>query len=207
LHPNGHEGSLADRNSVRAAPVEAGIQPGARRHYVEGQHMNRRHAMYALGSLSLLAVFPAIGRAAEARTKIERLNKSDAEWQKLLPADRYQVLRHEATEPAGSSPLNDEQRKGTYVCAGCKLPLFDSAHKYESGTGWPSFTQPIEGSMGTKQDYKLILPRTEYHCVRCRGHQGHVFDDGPRPRGERWCNNGLALEFVADGEPLPELVT
>jgi peptide-methionine (R)-S-oxide reductase len=169
--------------------------------------MNRRRAIYTLGSVSLLAVAPAILRARETRAQVERLEKSDDEWRKLLPEDRFEVLFREATEPAGSSPLNEEKRKGTFVCAACKLPLFESAHKFESGTGWPSFTQPIEGSMGTKRDFKLILPRTEYHCARCGGHQGHVFNDGPRPRGERWCNNGLALEFVPEGEPLPELVS
>jgi peptide-methionine (R)-S-oxide reductase len=116
------------------------------------------------------------------------------------------VLFEEATEPAFSSPLNDEKRDGTFVCAACKLLLFEAKHKYDSGTGWPSFTQPIEDAIGTKLDYALIWPRTEYHCARCGGHQGHVFSDGPRPRGERWCNNGLALEFVPAGEPLPELV-
>lgn len=135
-----------------------------------------------------------------------KIRKKPAEWRALLSADRYQVLFEEATERPFSSPLNDEKRAGTFVCAACKQPLFESAHKYDSGTGWPSFTQPIPGSMGTKKDFKLIWPRTEYHCARCGGHQGHVFNDGPRPRGERWCNNGLALEFVPAGETLPALV-
>ena len=168
--------------------------------------MNRRRIISALGAAPLLALAPGAAQSTEPRMDIERIRKTDAEWRQRLPADRYQVLFREATEPPSSSPLNDEKRDGTFVCAACKLPLFESAHKFESGTGWPSFTQPIEGSVGTKRDFKLIWPRTEYHCARCGGHQGHVFNDGPRPRGERWCNNGLALEFVPAGEPLPELV-
>jgi peptide-methionine (R)-S-oxide reductase len=117
------------------------------------------------------------------------------------------VLFRDDTERAGSIPLNDEKRNGTFTCAACFFPLFTSEHKYESGTGWPSFTEPIEGHMATKRDFKLVLPRTEYHCARCGGHQGHVFKDGPKPRGERWCNNGLALLFVPDSEPLPPLRT
>jgi len=138
--------------------------------------------------------------------EVEQIKKTDAEWRTQVAADRYQVLFKDATEPPFTSPLNDEKRDGTFVCAACKLPLFKSADKFDSGTGWPSFTQPIPGSIGTKRDFKLVWPRTEYHCARCGGHQGHVFNDGPRPRGERWCNNGLALEFVPAGEHLPELV-
>jgi peptide-methionine (R)-S-oxide reductase len=108
----------------------------------------------------------------------------------------YRVLREEGTEPAGSSPLNGEKRAGVFVCAGCSLPLFTSAMKFESGTGWPSFFTTIPGAFATKTDFKMILPRTEYHCVRCGGHHGHVFDDGPAPTGQRYCNNGVALRFV-----------
>ncbi len=136
----------------------------------------------------------------------EKIKKSDAEWRSQLPSDRYQVLFREATGPPGSSPLDYEKRDGTFVCAACKAPLFKADAKFDSGTGWPSFTQPIPGAIATKRDFRLVWPRTEYHCARCGGHQGHVFNDGPRPRGERWCNNGLALEFVPAGEPLPELV-
>jgi peptide-methionine (R)-S-oxide reductase len=126
-------------------------------------------------------------------------------WRDLLPPDRYRVLFEEATEPAWSSALDREKRAGTYVCAACYLPLFASADKYDSGTGWPSFTRPLPGHVGTKTDYKLIWPRTQYHCIRCGGHQGHVFADGPPPTGQRWCNNGLALEFFLEGEELPVL--
>ncbi len=132
------------------------------------------------------------------------LGKSREEWRRILGPRAYSVLFEEATERAFSSPLNDEKRDGTFVCAACRSPLFLSAAKYDSGTGWPSFTEPIEGSIATKIDRKLWLPRTEYHCAHCGGHQGHVFDDGPKPRGQRWCNNGVALEFVPAGQSLPE---
>jgi len=122
-------------------------------------------------------------------------------WHQLLEPERVEILFGEETEFAGSSPLNEESRLGTYICAACFLPLFRSQHKYNSGTGWPSFTQPIETHIVTRQDFR----RVEYHCARCLGHQGHVFDDGPPPRGERWCNNGLALLFIPATEPLPRL--
>jgi peptide-methionine (R)-S-oxide reductase len=135
------------------------------------------------------------------------LEKPEDAWREILKPDRFRILFDEKTEPAGSSPLNDEQRDGAYICAACFLPLFTSDTKFESGTGWPSFWAPIEGRVDTKRDFKLVWPRTEYHCARCGGHQGHVFEDGPRPTGLRYCNNGLALRFVPEGEPLPELRT
>lgn len=135
------------------------------------------------------------------------LDKPEDAWREILEPPRYRILFDEKTEPAGSSPLNDEKRDGTYVCAACFLPLFTSDTKFDSGTGWPSFWAPIEGRLDTKRDFKLVWPRTEYHCARCGGHQGHVFEDGPEPTGLRYCNNGLALRFVPDGEPLPELRT
>ena len=130
----------------------------------------------------------------------DTLPQTDTEWQDQLSPEQYEVLRREGTERAGSSPLNAEKRQGTYHCAGCGQPLFSSDTKYESGTGWPSFYQPLSGALDTTTDFKLIVPRTEYHCSICGGHQGHVFNDGPDPTGQRYCNNGVALEFVPKDE-------
>ena len=121
---------------------------------------------------------------------------SESEWKEKLTPEQFHVLRHEGTERAHTSPLNAEKREGSFHCAGCGLPLFESKTKFESGTGWPSFFDPIEGALETKTDYFLLVPRTEYHCARCGGHQGHVFNDGPEPTGKRYCNNGLVLDFV-----------
>jgi peptide-methionine (R)-S-oxide reductase len=172
--------------------------------------MNRRTVLQSLSALSLLPVLSACSRnkAAEnisTKATVRALDKPAEEWRALVSPAAYKVLFKEQTEPPGSSPLNREDREGTYVCAACYLPLFDSANKYESGTGWPSFTQPVEGHIATRRDYRMILPRTEYHCARCGGHQGHVFNDGPLPRGERWCNNGVALKFILRSESLPPL--
>ena len=126
----------------------------------------------------------------------ESLKLPDDEWRRRLDAAQFQILRQEGTEAPGTSSLNGEKRPGVFACAACTLPLFTSAMKYESGTGWPSFFTTIPGVFGTRTDYKLILPRTEYHCIRCGGHHGHLFSDGPKPTGQRWCNNGLALKFI-----------
>ena len=123
--------------------------------------------------------------------------KTPEQWRALLTPAQYRVLREAATERAGSSPLNAEKRRGTFVCAGCQLPLYTSQTKFESGTGWPSFTAPIDNAVRTQPDPGLFGARTEVHCRRCGGHLGHVFDDGPPPTGQRWCMNGVAMEFVA----------
>ncbi len=133
---------------------------------------------------------------ADIATSSAPLQLGDDEWKKRLAPGAYRVLRHEDTERAGSSPLDNEHRPGVFVCAGCSLPLFSSAMKFDSGTGWPSFFTTIPGAMQTKRDFSLIFPRTEYHCSKCGGHQGHVFDDGPQPTDQRWCNNGVALRFI-----------
>ena len=121
---------------------------------------------------------------------------SNDEWKKKLSPEQYDVLREEGTERPFSSPLNDEKRQGAFVCAACDLELFTSTQKYNSGTGWPSFFEAIAGNVETKTDHKLVMARTEYHCARCGGHQGHVFNDGPAPTGLRYCNNGVALKFI-----------
>ena len=172
--------------------------------------MNRR--LFLAGAVSTAVSAALATRAVTAATETKSmtaafppLDKTTDEWKQLLADQPYRVLFEEATERPWTSPLNDEKRDGTYVCAACYLPLFESKTKFDSGTGWPSFYQSIEGSTGTKKDWKMLIPRTEYHCARCGGHQGHVFNDGPQPTGQRWCNNGVALRFVPDGEDLPEL--
>lgn len=168
--------------------------------------MNRRNILSALAAITALSCLGAANAASTAvNTIINPLKKSKADWKRLLPAAAYSVLFEEDTERPNSSALNTEKRSGTFVCAACMLPLFSSNAKYDSGTGWPSFSYPIEGHVATKTDYKLIWPRTEYHCTRCGGHQGHLFDDGPKPTGQRYCNNGVALKFILKGSALPAL--
>ena len=163
--------------------------------------MKRRHFLTGLIGVASLPVVRAFAATTDVqgRPMIEKIERSEAEWRQLLTPEQFRVLREEGTEPAWTSALNDEKRKGSYVCAGCDLELFTSDMKYDSGTGWPSFYTTLPGVFGLKRDFKLILPRTEYHCARCGGHHGHVFKDGPAPTGERWCNNGVALRFVPAG--------
>ncbi|MFW5815338.1 MAG: peptide-methionine (R)-S-oxide reductase MsrB [Wenzhouxiangella sp.] len=171
---------------------------------------SRRRLTVALGlALPALWLKGCSGAAsAGSDSAVQTLELSEQQWREILTSEEFRVLRREGTEPAFSSPLDAEYGDGTYICAGCHLALFSSAHKFDSGTGWPSFWQPIDPDhVGTKRDFKLIWPRTEYHCARCGGHQGHIFEDGPEPTGERWCNNGVALRFVPAGEEPPALRT
>ena len=147
--------------------------------------------LVALSPTTLLAAPPPDPYATSPWRKV-----ADADWKKRLSGPAYRVLRKEDTEWAGSSPLNKEKRKGVFACSGCGLPLFRSEWKFESGTGWPSFYTAIKGAVDRKPDFKIGVPRTEYHCAQCLGHQGHVFEDGPRPTGLRYCNNGVALRFI-----------
>ncbi|WP_230292417.1 peptide-methionine (R)-S-oxide reductase MsrB [Croceicoccus sp. Ery5] len=145
------------------------------------------------GALTPLAT--ACGQSAEAKQAFP-FTLSDAQWRKRLTAAEYRILREAGTERAFSSPLDKEKRAGIFACAGCGHRLFSSRTKYDSHTGWPSFYRPLQGAIGTSTDYKIGYPRTEVHCANCGGHLGHVFDDGPKPTGKRYCMNGLALDFI-----------
>lgn len=170
-----------------------------RRHSPPRLAERRRFLRWMLAGASLAALAPYLHAArAIAAEALEKLSLSEQEWKRRLTPVQYDILRREATERAYTSPLLHEHRKGMFACAGCALPLFPSAYKFDSGTGWPSFYDVLPGHVETKPDYGLVLPRTEYHCARCGGHHGHVFDDGPEPTGLRYCNNGAVLTFIPE---------
>lgn len=160
--------------------------------------MDRRSFMKLAAGSTCMVLLPGLALKATAAERIARLTKTDAEWRQLLSPARYHILREAGTERAFSSPLDHEWRAGTYVCAGCGLALFPSKFKYDSGTGWPSFYDVVPDHVQTCRDLSLGMARTEYHCARCSGHQGHLFHDGPKPTGLRYCNNGLALHFIPE---------
>lgn len=160
--------------------------------------INRRSLLMAGAAFGAIVATGTLGEAetmTTTETTIDWAKLSDAEWRKRLTPVQYNVLRNHGTERAGTSPLNHEKRKGIFACAGCALPLFSSETKFESGTGWPSFYQPLPDAVGTKTDRSFFMTRTEVHCKRCLGHLGHVFEDGPPPTGLRYCLNGVALKF------------
>jgi peptide-methionine (R)-S-oxide reductase len=158
-------------------------------------NINRRTFIGVAGAAGAALTFLSVGRANGASRSFE-FALSDSEWRKRLGPERYRILREAGTERPYSSPLNKEHRRGTFACAGCGLPLFSSTTKFDSGTGWPSFFRPLPNAIVTRADHSLLMERTEVLCRRCGGHLGHVFDDGPRPTGLRYCMNGLALKFV-----------
>lgn len=170
--------------------------------------MQRRQFLFqasAIAGTFLFAGSTVLAHTVNKALDLTPLDTSDDEWEKMVSKQAFHILFDDGTERANSSPLNKVKEKGTFICAACYLPLFESETKYESGTGWPSFYQPIAGRVEDKLDLSLIWPRTEYHCIRCEGHQGHIFDDGPEPTGLRYCNNGLALKFIPVDKPLPNL--
>jgi peptide-methionine (R)-S-oxide reductase len=158
--------------------------------------MNRRSFLLQIMAAAGAAAMGSLRAAPAFAEQVEKIMKDDKVWKKELTAEQYDVLRHEGTERPFTSPLLKEHRKGVFACAGCGLELFDASAKFDSGTGWPSFFQALPDHVETSTDTKIGVPRTEYHCARCGGHQGHVFTDGPQPTGLRYCNNGVALKFV-----------
>lgn len=157
---------------------------------------DRRSVLLGGVAVALSGCAPEVADASEGQWATSPFRRiSDAEWKRRLGEASWRVLRHEGTEQPFTSPLNDEHRRGVFVCKGCALPLFRSGWKYDSGTGWPSFTRVMQANIGTKTDRLIGIARTEYHCARCMGHQGHLFMDGPPPTGRRYCNNGVALSF------------
>ena len=162
--------------------------------YCSNRFMNRRVFLKNIFTVVLLINF--------LKTKItlakEKMTKSKEEWKKILTETEYDVLRNEGTERAYTSALNNEKREGNYYCVGCNSKLFSSKMKFDSGTGWPSFFESHPGAFETSTDFKLVYPRTEYHCAKCDGHHGHLFDDGPEPTGKRYCNNGIVLKFIPE---------
>jgi peptide-methionine (R)-S-oxide reductase len=160
--------------------------------------MNRRHFLLSTAALSLAALAPfGLGRGARAAQGDFPVTRTEEEWRAMLSDLEYKVMREEGTERAFTSPLHDLKTEGTYICRGCDQPLYSSKHKYDSGTGWPSYWQAIDdGAIGTKPDRSLFMTRTECHCSNCGSHLGHIFEDGPEPTGLRHCINGVSLTFV-----------
>ncbi len=161
--------------------------------------LSKRAFLGGAGMATIAIIAALAGCGSEASAEVFEVNLTPDQWRRRLSPEQFRVLRQAGTERAGTSPLNSEHRAGLFACAGCNLPVFRSQDKYDSHTGWPSFTRPINGNIRTRPDHSLVIEQTEVHCRRCGGHLGHVYDDGPPPRGQRWCINGVSLRFVAGG--------